>query len=445
MKAARARRKRMAGTGTRSASLRVVFGIVALDLIGFGILIPQLGVYGVKYGASPFAAGLLVSVYSLMQLIFAPLLGRLSDRYGRRPVLLLSLAGSVVGYVLFAFAHTLPLLFLSRIIDGASGGNISTAQAYVADVTGPEERARGMGLIGAAFGIGFVLGPAIGGFLGAWGGNLGIGLFAAGLAALNLFFTWRFLPESRQPGALKPALSAPVRSMRGAATALSLPVVGRCLVLYFVFTTAFAQMEGTFSVFLLSRFLSAGPVPLEGGLFFLSARASPELLSEASLRTGLLFVLVGVVSAAVQGGVLPRLMKRSRARGRHGQEAALASAGLLLTAVALAVLPWVPGYGTLFLPMGLLAVGSALTNPSLSTLVSLHAPVERQGAALGTYQAFGSLGRILGPALGGWLFTRFGAVAPYETAAVMTAAAGVLALGLVAQVRIPGARAPQSP
>jgi multidrug resistance protein len=435
----------MAGTVSRSAALRVIFGIVALDLIGFGILIPQLGVYGVKYGASPFLAGLLVSVYSLMQLIFAPVLGRLSDRYGRRPVLLVSLAGSALGYLLFAFAQSLPLLFLARIIDGASGGNISAAQAYVADVTGPEDRARGMGLIGAAFGIGFVLGPAIGGFLGAWGGNLAIGLFAAGLAALNLFFTWRFLPESRKPGTTPPAMAAPVRSVRGASAALSLPVVGRCLVLYLVFTTAFAQMEGTFSVFLLSRFLSSGPVSLAGSSFFLSAQAAPELLAEASLRAGWLFALVGVVSAALQGGVLPRLARRGREGGKPSREAVLATVGLCCTAVALALLPWMPGYGWLFPAMALLAVGSALVNPSLSALVSLHAPPERLGAALGTYQAFGSLGRMVGPALGGWLFTRFGAAAPYGTAAVLTAGAGALALALAAQVRIPEARAQQSP
>jgi MFS family permease len=240
-------------------------------------------------------------------------------------------------------------------------------------------------------------------------------------------------------------MPAPVRTVRGAASALVLPVVGRCLVLYLVFTTAFAQMEGTFSVFLLSRFLSSGPVPLEGGLFFLSAQASPEILAEASLRTGWLFATVGVVSAAIQGGVLPRLLKRARAEGRRGQEALLATVGLFATSAALAALPWVPSYAAMFPAMGLLAVGSALTNPSLSALVSLHAPAERQGAALGTYQAFGSLGRIVGPALGGWLFTRFGPVAPYETAAVMTAAAGVLALGLAAQVRMPGTRASQSP
>jgi DHA1 family tetracycline resistance protein-like MFS transporter len=427
----------------RRASLRVVFGIVALDLIGFGILIPQLGVYGVKFGASPFLVGLLLSVYSLFQLLFAPVLGQLSDRYGRRPVLLLSLAGSMAGYVLFAFAHSLPLLFLSRIIDGASGGNISTAQAYVADVTRPEERAKGMGMIGAAFGLGFVLGPALGGFLGAWGGNLFIGLFAAGLSALNLLFTFLFLAESREPGKA-PAAS---RSIRGAAAALRLPVVGLCLVLILVFTTAFAQMEGTFSVYLLSRFLSAGPVPLEGGLFFLSAHASPEELAQASLRTGGLFALVGVVSAVLQGGLIPRLLPTLR-RSEHGyrpvREGWLLVTGFVVTAVGLALLPLAPGYAWLFPVMGLLAVGSACTNPALSSLVSLQAPPERLGAVLGGYQAFGSLGRILGPALGGWLFTSFGPGAPYGTAAVMMGAGALLALSLATRMRMPGASVGQS-
>lgn len=428
----------------RRASLRVVFGIVALDLIGFGILIPQLGVYGVKFGASPFTAGLLVSVYSLMQLLFAPVLGRLSDRYGRRPVLLISLAGSMAGYLLFAFAHSLPLLFLARVIDGMSGGNIATAQAYVADVTRPEERARGMGLIGAAFGLGFVLGPALGGFLGAWGGNLAIGLFAAGLAGLNLVLTFLFLPESLEPGRSPPATA---RTVRGATLALRLPVVGRCVALILLFTTAFAQMEGTFSVYLLSRFLSSGPVQLEGGLFFLSASAGPEVLAQASLRTGYLFALVGVLSAAIQGGLLRRLLpvRHGGAGGAPtGREAWLAVAGFGITAVGLAALPLAPSYGWLFPAMGLLAVGSAFTNPSLSALVSLHAPPDRLGAVLGTYQAFGSLGRIVGPALGGWLFTGFGPAVPYGTAAALMGAGVVLALGLTNPVRMPGAGVRQS-
>lgn len=428
----------------RRASLRVVFGIVALDLIGFGILIPQLGVYGVKFGASPFSVGLLLSVYSLLQLVFAPVLGRLSDRYGRRPVLLLSLAGSMLGYVLFAFAHSLPLLFLSRVIDGASGGNISTAQAYVADVTRPEERAKGMGLIGAAFGLGFVLGPALGGFLGAWGGNLYIGLFAAGLSALNLLFTFLVLVESRVPGSDS---TASTRSMKGAAFALRLPVVGLCLILILVFTTAFAQMEGTFSVYLLSRFLSVGPVPLEGGLFFLSAHATPHELAEASMRTGGLFALVGVVSAALQGGLIPRILPPGRRSAQGYQpvrESWLLVVGFAVTGVGLGLLPLVPGYVWLFPVMGLLAVGSACSNPALSSLVSLQAPPDRLGAVLGSYQAFGSLGRILGPALGGWLFTGFGPGVPYGTAAAMMVVGALLALSLATRMRLPGASVGQS-
>jgi multidrug resistance protein len=422
----------------RAASLRVVFGIVTLDLIGFGILIPQLGVYGVKFGASPFSVGLLISVYSLMQLVAAPVLGQLSDRYGRRPVLLLSQLGSLVAYVLFAFAQSLPLLFLARVIDGVSGGNISTAQAVVADITAPEDRARGMGIIGAAFGLGFVLGPALGGFLGAWGGNLAIGLFAAGLVAFNLTCTFFFLPESRHPG----RLGEPTRSLKGAAQALRLPVVGRCLLLVLLFTTAFAQMEGTFSVYILTRFLSSGPVPLrEGGLFLQAALPDAAVLREASLRAGWLFATVGVLSAVVQGGLVRRLV--GGREGRPGREAPVATVGFGLTAAGLALLPLAPDYAWLFPVMGLLAVGSALVNPCLSALVSLHAPPQRLGAVLGAFQAFGSLGRIVGPALGGWLFTRLGPGMPYGTAAVMVGLGALLALSLGAQARMSGAGAEQ--
>src|SRR5437868_4588651 len=190
----------MTGGAAQRAPLRVIFGIVALDLIGFGILIPQLGVYGVKFGASPFMVGLLLSVYSLMQLLCAPVLGRLSDRYGRRPVLLLSLAGAVLGYLLFAVAHSLLVLFLARVVHGACGGNISTAQAYVADVTRPEERARGMGMIGAAFGLGFILGPALGGVL-SHGSHpqVAVGLAAAGFSLLDLLLAAALLKESLTP------------------------------------------------------------------------------------------------------------------------------------------------------------------------------------------------------------------------------------------------------
>ncbi|MBF5044936.1 MFS transporter [Aggregicoccus sp. 17bor-14] len=427
--------------GAAPGSLGVIFSIVALDLIGFGLLIPQLGVYAVKFGASPLSAALLLSVYSLMQLLFAPWLGRLSDRYGRRPVLLVSLAGSLAGYVLFAFAHSLPLLFVSRVVDGVSGANIATAQAYVADVTRPEERARGMARIGMAFGLGFVLGPALGAQLGYWGGNLAIGLFAASLSGLNLVWAFLRLPESRR----EDSAPAPQRTVRGASGLLRLPVVGAALALFLLFLTAFAQMEGTFSVFVLSRFLAQGPVALEaggGGLFALHARAPEALLREASLRTGYLFAFVGVLSAALQG-LYGRMAARGRRRhgGRAGPgEAGLAVVGLAGVTLGLALLPLAPSYALLFLPMALLALGSALVNPSLSALVSLHAPAGRQGEALGAFQAFGSLGRILGPALGGLLFTQAGPSAPYAVAAALCLVATGAALLLLGRVRMGGAR-----
>ncbi|HZI12509.1 MAG TPA: MFS transporter, partial [Myxococcus sp.] len=289
----------------------------------------------------------------------------------------------------------------------------------------------------AAFGLGFVLGPALGGFLGAWGGNQAIGLFAAGLVALNLVCTFLFLPESRVEGGPE----GHARTLKGATVALHLPVVGRCLVLMLVYTVAFAQMEGTFSVYLLTRFLSSGPVPLDGGLFLTAAATDPAVLREASLRAGGLFALVGVLSALVQGGLVRRLV--GGRDGGPGREAPLATVGFGLTALGLALLPVAPGYGWLFPVMGLLAMGSALVNPCLSALVSVHAPPQRLGAVLGAYQAFGSLGRIVGPALGGWLFTRLGPGASYGTAAGMVAVGGLLALTLVAQARMAGAGAGQ--
>ena len=416
----------MSSPTSRKASLGVIFGIVVLDLLGFGIVIPQLGVYGSIFGGSPFVVGLLLSVYSLMQFIFAPVLGRLSDSYGRRPVLLYSLVGSLVGYVLFGLAGTLPLLFVSRIVAGIAGANVSTAQAYVADVTTPENRAKGMGMIGAAFGIGFVLGPAVGGVLGLYGGNRAIGLVAGGLALVNLLLAYFIVPESKHAGSVSAEGS---KSLAGVWSRLRLPVVGAVLVLMLLYTTAFSLMEGTFSVYVLTRHLVQHmQVQVSSSLFTLSTNADPEHAREASMKVGYLFLVVGLVSAIIQGGLIGRL------KARFGETALLVT-GLATTAVGLALIPLAPTYGWLFVPSALMAAGSALTSPSLSALVSVHAPKDRQGEVLGAYQAMGSLGRILGPALGGLLFTVFSPATPYFTAGAMVALGAFLALRLWAIVR----------
>lgn len=407
----------------RKASLAVIFGIVVVDLLGFGIVIPQLGIYAVKFQASPLEVGLLQSVFSLMQFLFAPVLGRLSDRIGRRPVLLVSVAGSLVGYILFAFSQSLEMLFLSRLIDGISGANISTAQAYVADVTTPENRARGMGLVGAAFGLGFLLGPAVGGLLGAWGGNLAIGLGAGALCALNLLMAFLFLPESVTHRAQKPqGVVAPAAPWRAFFGRLQQPVLGPILLLFFVFTVAFAQMEGTLSLYVLKNFLAPegfapgnGPVP--------GALGAEAAFQEASLKVGYIFTAVGFCGVLVQGVLLGLLRKRFG-------EAVLAQAGLFFGTLGMVAIPLAPSYEALFVGAALLAAGSGLANPSLSALMSIHSPRESQGVMLGAYQSMGALGRIIGPSMGGALFYFVSAQTPYWLASAL------LALGLLGAVRL---------
>jgi len=182
----------------KRSPLVLIFCTIFLDLVGFGIVIPVLPLYAERFGASPLGVGLLLAIYSLMQCLFAPVLGQLSDRIGRRPVLLVSVIGTSFGFLLMGLSKTLSLLFVARVIDGITGGNISTAQAYIADVTPHSERSRGMGLIGAAFGLGFIFGPAIGGVL----SHVSLGapfLFASALAAVNAVAIFFLLPESLTP------------------------------------------------------------------------------------------------------------------------------------------------------------------------------------------------------------------------------------------------------
>ncbi len=407
----------MTETTPRRGSLGVIFGVVFIDLLGFGILIPQLGVYAVEFKATALEVGLIASTYSLMQLICAPLWGRLSDRVGRRPVLLTTLAGGVAAYLLFAFTHQLWMLVLSRVVAGIAGANISTAQAYVSDVTTPENRAKAMGMIGAAFGIGFVLGPAVGGFLGSAGGNFYIGLFCAGLTALNWILAVVRLPESLDKEhphhkEKKSALSLPER--------FKLPGVGILLVMCLLVTTAFAQVEGVMSMYLLVRFLSPD-AQVEMTLFDLTAHVPKEVLHSASLKVGWIFTMVGVVGSIIQGGLIGRL------KNAFG-EPNLIKVGLVLWGLGVATFPLMPSYALTFIPTAVMAMGSAMVNPSLTSLVSLRAPPGRSGEILGTYQSFGSLGRILGPSLGGFWFATFSSHTPFFVAGAMLILGAMVAL-----------------
>src|SRR6266446_4305898 len=219
----------------KRSPLLVIFITIFIDLVGFGIVIPVLPFYaeGTKFGATPREVGLLFASYSFMQLIFAPVLGRLSDKYGRRPILLISLLGTSLGFLILGFATTLWMLFLGRIIDGISGGNISTAQAYIADVTTKKDRAKGMGLIGAAFGLGFVFGPAIGGVLSRWGINIPF-LFAGGLAFANAILLYFVLPETVTADHPARVSAAAGRGWKQVVDALRQPQLALILAIYFL-------------------------------------------------------------------------------------------------------------------------------------------------------------------------------------------------------------------
>ena len=356
----------------KRSPLLVIFITVFIDLVGFGIVIPVLPYYaeGTRFGATPRQVGLLFASYSVLQLFFAPVLGRLSDRHGRRPVLLVSLLGTCAGFLILGFATTLWMLFLGRIIDGISGGNISTAQAYIADVTTKENRAQGMGLIGAAFGLGFIFGPAIGGILSRWGINIPF-LFAGGLAFANTILLYFTLPETVTRDHPARISAAAGRGWHQLVVSLRNPRLGFVLMIYFLSIVAFSIMTATFSLFLMFR------------------------LGYDAFHNGWIFAFVGVISAIIQGGLIGRLVKRFG-------ESLLVIIGVLLFSLSLFAIPFVtPATGLLvILTIGAAtSIGQALSAPSLSSLASKSASAGEQGGVLGVMQSVASLARAVGPSL----------------------------------------------
>ena len=340
----------------KRSPLLVIFITVFIDLVGFGIVIPVLPFFaeGTKFGATPREVGLLFASYSVVQLIFAPVLGRLSDKYGRRPVLLISLLGTSFGFLILGFATTLWMLFLGRIIDGISGGNISTAQAYIADVTTKENRAKGMGLIGAAFGLGFVFGPAIGGVLSRWGINVPF-LFAGTLAFANAILLYFVLPETVTQDHPARISAASGRGWRQLIESLKRPRLGFVLTIYFLSIVAFSIMTAVFSLFMMFR------------------------LGYDAFHNGWVFAYVGVISAIIQGGLIGKLVKRFG-------EPTLVIIGSLLFSASLFATPFIgPAVGLMgiLLTGAVSSIGNALNAPSLSSLASKSAGAGEQGGVLG--------------------------------------------------------------
>ena len=372
-----------------SRPLLVLFLTILVNLIGFGIIIPLLPFYATSYGASPVVIGLLFASFSISQLFAAPLLGEWSDRWGRRPVLILSLIGTTVSFVMLALATSLPMLFLARIVDGLSGGNITTARAYIADVTTPEDRAKAYGYLGAAFGLGFILGPALGGFFSRYGYTAPIWVAAIVSVAATLL-AWFWLPET-----LHATSAASGSPWKGLPAVLARPHLRVLLGVDFVYWMSFAVYQTTFALFGAQRF------------------------GFDAQKTGYFLSAFGFLGVIVQGALVGPIVRRL------GERRTL-TVGLLLTALG-----WGGSALTYSLPVFVLmlvpgAMGIGLCNATLSALISHSADISEQGRVQGAAGALESVGRASGPVWGNAALQEFGEGSAYAAAAVLLIGAAVV-------------------
>ncbi|MFN0279503.1 MAG: MFS transporter [Pyrinomonadaceae bacterium] len=356
--------------------LIVIFITIFIDLLGFGIVIPILPLYAQSelFQASPFWIGQLTAIFSWMQFFFTPILGRLSDKYGRRPILFFSLLGSAVGYFVVGAASTLLVVFIGRALSGISGGSISTAQAYIADVTSKENRARGMGLFGAAFGLGFIFGPALAGILSKYGIAVPF-YFAGALSLANAVAVYFVLPESLKP---ESRLHESARKGKLAETfeALGNPNFRGIALVYFLLITAFSIMTTAYVLFTAYTF------------------------GYSAEQNGYLFAYVGAISIVMQGFIFSSVAKKFG-------ESRLAVLGCLILTVGLFATPYSsPAYGGLaglLAVSAIIAIGNGFATPALSSLASKNAEAHEQGRTLGVMQSGGSLARAIGPIICGIL------------------------------------------
>jgi MFS family permease len=407
----------------RKPSMLVIFLTVFIDLIGFGIVVPLVPLFSRHYGASGWLIGAIIASFSAMQFIFSPIWGRLSDRHGRRPILLISTAGAALSYVLFAIgsgfenhAFALGALLVSRIFAGACGGNITVAQAYIADITPPENRSKRMGLIGMAFGLGFIFGPAISGVALKFGGATAPGWTAAALCAANFLLAYAILAESLKPDSghanNRPHLDQWKHT-------LAHPKIRLLIFIFFLATFAFSCFESTLPLLVSDNF--------NLGLTNSETAPASSVIS--------LFVFCGIIGAFIQGGLIGRLVKLFG-------EPKLIALSLLCTGAALALLPFVKGEGALkwaavlhaadwpwikmLLVLALLAIGSSLTRAPLFGLLSNLAPANEQGATIGVAQSAGALARIAGPMFAASLYVHVPEL-PYVVCGGISVVAGILA------------------
>ncbi len=367
--------------------LTFIFFTVLIDMLGYGMILPLLPFYVQEQQGGAAIVGGLSAFYAALQLLSGPTLGALSDRYGRKPVLLLCLLGTGVAYTLFGLANSLPWLFLATLLDGLTGNNLSTAYAYVADITTPQERSRGMGIVGAGFGVGLMVGPALGGVLTPYGLHAPA-FAAAALALLNTLYGFFFLPESLPPER-RTQHRASYSGLGQLGQLLRLPALRHDLLIIFLLNLAFSGLQTNFPLFSAAR-------------FGWDARAN-----------GLFFGFLGVIGVLTQGVLYLRLQPRFG-------EKKLLSFGLLFLSLGLMGMSLAP-QGWMLLPVvGMAVFASSLATPSISGLVSLHAPQNAQGALMGGQQILFSLAAIFGPLLAGLSFEHLSPVAPYALGSLLT-------------------------
>ena len=377
----------------KKSPLLPIFLIVFIDLLGFGLILPLLPFYAESFGASELTVGLLLASYSLMQFIGAPVLGRLSDRYGRRPILLISQLGTFVGFLMLGFANGLAMLFLSRIVDGISGGNISTAQAYIADVSDEKNRAKNFGLIGAAFGLGFIIGPAVGGFLSGFGYQVPA-FFAAGLSLLTMILTYFMLHEPERKTNSRRELS--IKALK---RAFAHPTVGILLAMVFTFGLAFAMFQTSFALFASARF------------------------GFDVQQTALVLTYVGGLSVVMQLVVVKRVVKRLG----ENRSIVITLASLALGLVLMAA---VQNPLALIVVLPILSFGGGVTTPVLISLISKSVDRAEVGGMLGISTSVDSMSRVVAPILGNALLGFSSALPSLVGAAIL-----IIPIGLALRLR----------
>lgn len=379
------------------AGLLSIFMTVFIDLMGFGILIPILPNFASnELGLTDTEIGVIIAVFSGVQFLFNKFLGSLSDRYGRRPVILTTLLITASSYLLFSFSTTFLMLFLSRFLAGFGGSNIAVAQAYIADVTDEKSRSRGMGLIGAAFGLGFVFGPVIGGNLAAYGYSIA-GYGAAGFSFFAFVFAAIFLKESNTERDKNAKLNLRLLDMSLISKILSTPVLGLLVVIFFIIVFSMANIYGTFALLGQKKF------------------------SFTDREIGYLYGILGLVGAIIQGGFL-------RILTRYFSDKKLVYAGLVLMSTGLAFMPYGHTFTGVGIAVGLMSAGTGMLQPVILSMISNAIIGKQQGEVLGVNQSLASLARVLGPLWGGFAFDYLGYEIPFLTGAVFSFITLIIAL-----------------